>query len=193
MVLVPFETATETEQTIRARRLRDRGLAEVVWESELTPSSLARAIDATVSRRPPAADARPRRRGASARLVGGARRPAGAGGARPVTGWRALETALDAIAAARRGDPAVVARRRRRPRPPGPRAPARARRAARPAAGAGGRAAVARGAGARRRSRRAPGATVLQHGYRPRQIMRRAGGKPIELGERAVDADPGRA
>ena len=45
MVLVPFETATETEQTIRARRLRDRGLAEVVWESELTPSSLARAID----------------------------------------------------------------------------------------------------------------------------------------------------
>jgi len=49
MVLVPFETATETEQTIRARRLRDRGLAEVVWESELTPLSLARAIDAMLS------------------------------------------------------------------------------------------------------------------------------------------------
>jgi predicted glycosyltransferase len=50
MVLVPFETATETEQTIRARRLRDHGLAEVVWESELTPSSLARAIDRAVGR-----------------------------------------------------------------------------------------------------------------------------------------------
>ena len=50
MVLVPFETATETEQTIRARQLRDRGLAEVVWESELTPSGLARAIDQAASR-----------------------------------------------------------------------------------------------------------------------------------------------
>jgi predicted glycosyltransferase len=50
MVLVPFETATETEQTIRARRLRDRGLAEVVWESELTPSTLARAIDGAMGR-----------------------------------------------------------------------------------------------------------------------------------------------
>ena len=50
MVLVPFETATETEQTIRARRLRDCGLAEVVWESELTPFGLARAIDAAISR-----------------------------------------------------------------------------------------------------------------------------------------------
>jgi predicted glycosyltransferase len=50
MVLVPFETATETEQTIRARRLRDRGLAEVVWESELTPSRLAQAIDEVAGR-----------------------------------------------------------------------------------------------------------------------------------------------
>lgn len=51
MVLVPFETATETEQAIRARRLRDRGLAEVVWESELTPSTLAQAIDRAANRR----------------------------------------------------------------------------------------------------------------------------------------------
>jgi predicted glycosyltransferase len=50
MVLVPFETATETEQTIRAGRLRDCGLAEVLGESELTPQALARAIDATISR-----------------------------------------------------------------------------------------------------------------------------------------------
>jgi predicted glycosyltransferase len=57
MVLVPFETATETEQAIRARRLRDRGLAEVVWESELTPSTLARAIDQAADR--PAAALRP--------------------------------------------------------------------------------------------------------------------------------------
>ena len=45
MVLVPFETATETEQRIRAERLASLGLAEAVWESELAASSLAGAID----------------------------------------------------------------------------------------------------------------------------------------------------
>src|SRR5918996_584374 len=45
MVLVPFETATETEQRTRAERLVKLGLAEVVWESELTPRTLAGAID----------------------------------------------------------------------------------------------------------------------------------------------------
>jgi predicted glycosyltransferase len=45
MVLVPFETATETEQRTRAERLVDLGLAEVVRESELTPRTLAGAID----------------------------------------------------------------------------------------------------------------------------------------------------
>jgi predicted glycosyltransferase len=45
MVLVPFETATETEQRTRAERLVNLGLAEVVWESELTPERLAGAID----------------------------------------------------------------------------------------------------------------------------------------------------
>ncbi len=49
MVLVPFETATETEQRIRAERLTSLGLAETVWEAELTPSNLARAIDRAVS------------------------------------------------------------------------------------------------------------------------------------------------
>jgi predicted glycosyltransferase len=49
MVLVPFETATETEQRIRAERLTGLGLAETVWEAELTPSNLARAIDRAVS------------------------------------------------------------------------------------------------------------------------------------------------
>jgi predicted glycosyltransferase len=50
MVLVPFETASETEQRIRAERLASLGLAEAVWESALTASSLARAIDAAYRR-----------------------------------------------------------------------------------------------------------------------------------------------
>jgi predicted glycosyltransferase len=45
MVLVPFDTATETEQRTRAERLVQLDLAEVVWESELTPRTLAGAID----------------------------------------------------------------------------------------------------------------------------------------------------
>jgi predicted glycosyltransferase len=45
MVLVPFETATETEQRTRAERMLELGLAEVVWESGLTPRRLASAID----------------------------------------------------------------------------------------------------------------------------------------------------
>jgi predicted glycosyltransferase len=52
MVLVPFETATETEQRTRAERLVTLGLAEVVWESELTPETLAGAIDRAWRRRP---------------------------------------------------------------------------------------------------------------------------------------------
>jgi predicted glycosyltransferase len=50
MVLVPFETTSETEQRIRAERLASQGLAEAVWESELAASSLARAIDAAYRR-----------------------------------------------------------------------------------------------------------------------------------------------
>jgi predicted glycosyltransferase len=50
MVLVPFETASETEQRIRAERLASLGLAEAVWERELAASSLARAIDAAYGR-----------------------------------------------------------------------------------------------------------------------------------------------
>jgi predicted glycosyltransferase len=45
MVLVPFETATETEQRTRAERMVELGLAEAVWESGLTPRRLASAID----------------------------------------------------------------------------------------------------------------------------------------------------
>jgi predicted glycosyltransferase len=56
MVLVPFETASETEQRIRAERLASLGLAQIVRENGLGASSLARAIDAA-TRRPLAADA----------------------------------------------------------------------------------------------------------------------------------------
>jgi predicted glycosyltransferase len=52
MVLVPFETATETEQRTRAERLVELGLAEVVWESGLTPYRLAGAIDRAAGPRP---------------------------------------------------------------------------------------------------------------------------------------------
>ena len=52
MVLVPFETATETEQKTRAERLVNLGLAEAVWESELTPRALAGAIDRARRARP---------------------------------------------------------------------------------------------------------------------------------------------
>jgi predicted glycosyltransferase len=58
MVLVPFETASETEQRIRAERLASLGLAETVWESALAATSLARAIDAAW-RRPAAAGSPP--------------------------------------------------------------------------------------------------------------------------------------
>ena len=52
MVLVPFETATETEQRTRAEHLVQLGFAEVVWESELTPHALAGAIDRAWRARP---------------------------------------------------------------------------------------------------------------------------------------------
>ena len=43
-VLVPFASGGETEQTVRANRLAERGLAAVVAEAELTPETLAEAI-----------------------------------------------------------------------------------------------------------------------------------------------------
>ena len=97
----------------------------------------------------------PRPRRAWSRRLRGARRACAPERGRAMTGWRELEAALDAIAAARQGDPALVARRRCRPRRPAPRAPARAGRAARPAAGARGGAGLARGAAPRRGSPRA--------------------------------------
>ncbi len=53
MVLVPFETATETEQSIRAERLAELGFAETIREVDLTPESLARSVDTALDRPPP--------------------------------------------------------------------------------------------------------------------------------------------
>ena len=52
LVLVPFETDAETEQWIRAERVASLGLAAVVRERELTPSTLARAVDLALARPP---------------------------------------------------------------------------------------------------------------------------------------------
>jgi len=53
MVLVPFETASETEQSLRAERLSDMGFAQTISEADLTPESLAKAVDAALDRPPP--------------------------------------------------------------------------------------------------------------------------------------------
>lgn len=55
MVLVPFGTGGEDEQAQRAARLQALGLAEVLTEEELTPASLAAAIDRTARRERPSA------------------------------------------------------------------------------------------------------------------------------------------
>lgn len=53
-VLVPYVGGGESEQTLRAQLLAERGLVEMVEESALTPQSLAAAIDRAAARpRPP--------------------------------------------------------------------------------------------------------------------------------------------
>lgn len=49
MVLVPFETATESEQGVRAEQLERAGLATAVRTSALSPQVLARAVDAAMA------------------------------------------------------------------------------------------------------------------------------------------------
>ncbi len=53
-VVVPFAAGSETEQTLRVELLQQRGLLEWVRESELTPSSLAAAIDRALAKERPA-------------------------------------------------------------------------------------------------------------------------------------------
>jgi predicted glycosyltransferase len=51
-VLVPFAAERETEQLMRAERLAALGAAELVRESELSPASLAAAIERAAAREP---------------------------------------------------------------------------------------------------------------------------------------------
>ena len=52
-VAVPYAGGVETEQTLRARLLAERGLLEVVDENELTPQTLAAAADRALELEPP--------------------------------------------------------------------------------------------------------------------------------------------
>jgi predicted glycosyltransferase len=52
-VLVPFAAERETEQLMRAERLEALGAAELVRESDLSPTVLARAIERAAAREPP--------------------------------------------------------------------------------------------------------------------------------------------
>lgn len=71
-VLVPFAGADETEQTLRARLLADRGWVDLVEEAALTPAALAQAVDRAAAR-PPLTPGQVRLDGAdaSARLIRG--------------------------------------------------------------------------------------------------------------------------
>ncbi|MCG7392491.1 glycosyl transferase family 28 [Microvirga sp. ACRRW] len=51
-VLVPFEAGHETEQRLRAERLKALGLAEIVPEAELSPQMLTEAVRQSLSREP---------------------------------------------------------------------------------------------------------------------------------------------
>lgn len=52
-LLVPFSSHGQTEQALRARRLAERGWAEVVAEETLTPAALAAAIGRALALPPP--------------------------------------------------------------------------------------------------------------------------------------------
>ncbi len=51
-VIVPYAGGRETEQTLRAARLRRRGVLQVVSEAELTPERLARSVETALDRPP---------------------------------------------------------------------------------------------------------------------------------------------
>ena len=71
-LVVPFSDGAESEQALRAELLARRGLVEVLHETQLSPESLAAAIDHTACRAPPAAHALNLDGGAqSARLLRG--------------------------------------------------------------------------------------------------------------------------
>jgi len=55
-VVVPFSGGNETEQTLRARAFEDLDLTTVVTEGDLTPRTLAAAIDLAARRPAPSRD-----------------------------------------------------------------------------------------------------------------------------------------
>ena len=55
-VVVPFEGEGETEQRLRAQKLQQLGIAEVVAENTLSPLSLAEAVDRSASKSRPQLD-----------------------------------------------------------------------------------------------------------------------------------------
>lgn len=53
-VMVPFAGGSETEQSLRAQVLAERGWTELLAQASLTPLALARAVDRAAARPPPA-------------------------------------------------------------------------------------------------------------------------------------------
>ena len=52
-VVVPYEGDGETEQRLRAKKLQQLGIVEVVTESRLSPTTIAEAVDRRASKSPP--------------------------------------------------------------------------------------------------------------------------------------------
>jgi predicted glycosyltransferase len=93
-VLVPFEAGRETEQRLRAERLKARNLAEIVPETELNAGTLADAVSAVLGR-PPAPVPQPCLDGAgrTVALIESLPRSGPATASR--TDWSALDTVLE--------------------------------------------------------------------------------------------------
>ncbi len=71
-VIAPYAGGKETEQTLRASLLRERGALQVVWEDELSPERLACAVDAALDGpRPDAAGIKTDGAAVSAKLLAG--------------------------------------------------------------------------------------------------------------------------
>jgi predicted glycosyltransferase len=69
-VIAPYAGGKETEQTLRASLLRERGALQVVWEDELSPERLAGAVEAALDGpRPDAAEIKTDGAEVSARLL----------------------------------------------------------------------------------------------------------------------------
>jgi predicted glycosyltransferase len=77
-VLVPFAAARETEQLVRAERLAALGAVELVRDSELSPASLAAAIERALAREPATVAIDTAGAARSARLIAAMIRPGSA-------------------------------------------------------------------------------------------------------------------